>query len=136
MTWTSTVSRTLASLAFSATAASAADPECIDAMTADPAQPYNATSGIRLCTPLLDESGQPLAPGELERCTVLANGAPYVTLATTVPGSYFVVPPPTTGDKRGSLSAYCEGQAGAGEPTAVYDALWRRAKPGKPLVTP
>lgn len=114
--------------------AAAVDPQCESAVAADPGSPYNAFDGIELCTPLLDGAGIPLEAGELTRCTVRIDGQPYVVLNTTTPGSYFNLPGPTTGPKRGALDAFCEGDAGAGQPTATYDAFLRRAKPGKPIV--
>ena len=111
----------------------AADPEC-SATAANPAQLYDAMGGVKLCTPEFDEAGTPLEAGELTRCIILRDGAPFVTLNTTTPGSYFEIAPPATGAKRGTLAAYCEGVGGVGDPTATYQALWRRARPGRPEI--
>ena len=115
--------------------AKAADPECTNVTEAPCTAPYDATGGIDFCTPELDADGAPLAPTELQRCLVRINGGTYATVQTSTPGSFFSIPPPSSGPKSGSFDVVCEGAAGAGAPTCTYTANpLRRVKPGKPVV--
>ena len=116
--------------------AKAADPECTNVTEAPCAQRYDAISrgGIEFCTPELDETGQPLVSGELQRCLVRIGGSVYATVQTTTPGSFFDIPLPTSGPKQGTFDVVCEGVAGQGAPTCTYQTDLRRAKPGKQVV--
>lgn len=112
----------------------AADVECqVPIKEADPTVLYDATTGIRLCAPTLDDTGEPLEAGELTMCVVTLGGLVYAQ-SSALPGEYIVFAPPISGAKRRTLAAYCVGVVGQGPATPSYDAVVRRARPGKPAV--
>ena len=111
----------------------AVDPACENPTEANPTLIYDATSGIRLCSPVLDIMGESLVAGELTNCTVLLDNTPFVTVPMG-PGDLVVITAPTTGAKIRKLEAYCSGPGGNGPHGPIYDAQVRREKPGKPIV--